>query len=596
VSAARRRRRSTLALLALLLAALLGGCVSLPVSGPVQAGPSEEQPGEDTQPDYSPGGPKRGAGPVDIVRGFLQAMQATPLRTDVARQFLTSESSATWAPEKGTVVYSSFTPAALDGDVRVDLSGVDRLDGRGAWLGDPTHGKGLHYRLDLVREKGQWRISDPPDELVIPRTHFESRFSPYVLYFFDKSAQVLVPEPVYLPQGDQAPTLLVRGLLQGVDDALLGTERTFIPAGTELDLSVPVSDDGTAEVPVTDDVLDLSEDQLKLALTQFAATLQQVPGIERMRLTVDGSPVNLPGEGTDHPIDTWSEYAPSVNWASQELFAVRDERVVTLAQGEERHISGLFGSVDFDLRSIAVDLSAQWVAGVTHDGGEVLVARRTRSTSEPPSPDTAQVAYSGGVDVLKPAWDLYGQLWVLDRNDGDAELTVVHPGGGSREVSAPGITGHDVKAFVLSRDGTRLVADIAAKGGDRLTVARVRRDHTGLVRAVGLAQPLPVGGFDVQEIRDLAWRTPDSVALLTGPSPGLSQVIVARIDGSSALDDLATDAELFRDDAARIVTSPAPGAPLYVGTRGGLLFELSTNGRWTGSGFSGGLVSPTFVG
>lgn len=592
----RSPRRSVLALLALVLAALLGGCVSLPVSGPVRAGPPQEQPGDETQPDYNPGGPRRNAAPVDIVRGFLQAMQATPLRTDVAREFLTSDSSATWAPERGTVIYDGSTPTAQGHEVRLDLSGVTRLDGRGEWLGDTTHGEGLRYDLALVREKGQWRISNPPDRLIIPRSHFESRFKQYVLYFFDKSGQVLVPEPVYLPQGDQAPTLLVRGLLQGVDERLLGTERTYIPAGTELDLSVPVSDDGTAEVPVTDDVLDLSEEQLQLALSQLAATLQQVPGIEQMRLTVDGSPVNLPGEGTDHPIDTWSEYAPSVSWASQELFGVRDHRVVTMTDGKVLRVSGLFGSVDFDFRSIAVDLSAQWVAGVTDDGGEVLVARRARPTSEPPAPSSAKAVYSGGTDVLKPAWDLYGQLWIVDRNGGRASVTVVRPGAWSRSVPVEGISGRDVSSFVLSRDGTRLVAVVAGRGGDRLMVARVRRDHTGHVRGVTPAVPLPVGGLDVKEIRDLAWRTPDSVALLTGPSPGLSQVIVARIDGSSALDDVATDAELFRQEAARIVTAPAPGMPLYVGTRNGQLFELSANGRWTGSGYPAGLLSPTFVG
>jgi hypothetical protein len=149
---------------------------------------------------------------------------------------------------------------------------------------------------------------------------------------------------------------------------------------------------------------------------------------------------------------------------------------------------------------------------------------------------------------------------------------------------------------VLSRDGTRLVAQIRRGGRDSLVVSRVQRDAKGRVRAVGRAVPLPLTGAGSPQIRDLGWRTPGSLAVLSGPTAGTSQVLVVKIDGSSTPEDLSTDAELFRDQAVRLVTSPAVGSPLYIGTVAGQLFSLAATGRWTGTSVQPGLGAPTFVG
>lgn len=589
--------RPLVTLLTLLVLALTG-CVSLPRSGEVQSAPAGDEASDSDSPFvYTPAGPSPGDSPVDIVDGFLQAMTATPVATAprFAGKFLTDAANSAWAPEKRTVIYASESSGFTGNLVTVRLGDVVGLDGRGEWLGDSGKDTDVRYRLELVKEKGQWRISNPPDALVIPQSHFESRYQQYLLYFFDKSAQVLVPEPVYLPRGEQTPTMLIRGLLRGPDQDLLGVERTFIPADTELEISVPVSRDGTAEVPLSDEVLELDDEALELALAQLGWTLRQVPGLERMKLTVDGSPLNIAGEGEELDVLDWAEYDPSVNWASQELFGIRDGKVVTLVGDQERRIAGLFGTESLGLRSIAVDLPAEQVAGVTGAGTTALVAPRSRDAGEVPTTASAEVIYSGGTDLLKPAWDVYGQVWLVDRRVGGAVLSVVR-NGEPTVLDAPGISGEDVTAFVLSRDGTRLVAVIDGRRSDRLVVSRVMRTGDGTVRRVAPAEDLPVGAIEVDEIRDLAWRTPGSVVLLAGPMPGLSQVIVTLIDGSSALGDVATNAEIFREEAERIVTSPSSGTALYVGTSNGQLFELAANGRWTGTSIKGGLVSPTFVG
>jgi hypothetical protein len=200
-----------------------------------------------------------------------------------------------------------------------------------------------------------------------------------------------------------------------------------------------------------------------------------------------------------------------------------------------------------------------------------------------------------GTDVLDPTWDLYGQLWLLDRTADGARLVDVRKGA-AHGVPAPGITGKDVRDMVISRDGTRLVAEERRGGHDVLVVARISRSQPGALPTVQRVRRLPLSGIDVQRIRDLAWRTPGSVAVLVGTPARTSQVVIVQVDGSSALSDTVADPGLFRDEATRLVTAPAPGVPLYVDTSSGSLFELAGNGRWIGTGIRPGLRSPTYVG
>lgn len=583
-------RSSRPALAALVL--LLSGCVGLPETGPIRSEPAGTFVEGEAPVDFTPGGPQPGAAPVEIVRGFLVAMQATPLNTSVARRYLTAAGSSSWVPEEGTVVYTSETRTVAGDDVRLSLTDTVELDERGSWLGAQGDAE---FMLDLVLERGEWRIENPPDRLIIPQTHFESRFHQYFLYFFDKTGEVLIPEPVYVPTGAQGTTFLTLGLLRGPEQDLLGVERTFIPARTTLDdLSVPVSPDGTADVPLSDEVLDLDDAALSKAFAQLAWTLAQVPGVEQTRVTVDGSPLDLPGVGSDISVSAWSEYDPAVAWASQSLFGIRDGRVVSVISGEERRVSGALGSLDLGLEKVAVDLPAERVAATTGDGS-VLLAPRSRAAGTVPEPDDVTTVFTGGANLLRPAWDIHGHLWLIDRRRSGAEVSVVHKDA-VQQVEVEGITGEDVRSFVLSRDGSRLAVEIAGPQRDRLVMARVLRDQQGRVRRLSPAEEIPLEPLGITSIRDLAWRTPGSLALLAERAEATAQVVVVKVDGSSDVAVSATDAETFRGAVDRLVTASAPGSPLYIQTRDGRLFALASNGRWVGTGLEPGLQSPTFVG
>jgi len=581
-------------LVALLLAAttdlVATSCVSLPRSGPVRTEAVGTQGDSDALVDYKPPGPERGAAPVPLVDNFLLSMTATPLNTYVAREYLTSSSSRSWVPEHGTLVYGNQQILARPGGVVVRLSDVVALDSRGEWRGDPTHGRGADIRLRLVKEDGQWRIDRPPDRLLIPRAQFDSQYEQYLLYFFDRTAQVLVPEPVYVPRGSQAPTLLVAGLLKGPEPYLRGTERTFFPDGASLDgISVPVSRSGTAEVPLNHQVLDVDNKQLGKLFAQVAWTLGQVPGVERLRVTVDGTPVDLPNAGEDSAVDNWSGFDPSVAWASTALFGIRAGHVVSIDGHGEDRISGALGTLRVGLRSIAVDLLGQHVAGVSADGRRVWQTDRDGVPGRAATRADLRAVYAG-TDLLQPAYDLYGRLWLVDRTPDGARLSVVRAGV-ARTLKAPGLSGSDLTSFALSRDGTRVLAQVRRNGQDRLLLARVRRDEKGRVLSLSAPRRLVVPGSS-SHIRDVAWRAPASAVVLVDGQHGTSRVVSVRIDGP-ADSSAASTAETLRARGTRLVA--APGNPLYVSTDRGLLYSLTRRG-WVASSVDRGLRAPTFVG
>lgn len=594
--------------LALSLAVSLAGCVSLPTSGDVDTRPGQEPVEQrDATFDFSPTGPVEGSPPMEIVEDFLLAMQASPQSTAVARKFLTDEAATVWAPDEATWVYDSKLVSGARQSFEVSLEDTVRLDGRGTWLGSPEGGL-VSYDLDLVRERGEWRISNPPDALVIPRSHFETRYRRYALYFFDPSARVLVPELTYLPEGDQAPTLLVRRLLlgppavpavpptggaEGTPVAQDGVLRTFLPKGTENLLSVPVSPDGVAEVPLSVEMLQLDPERLDRALAQLAWTLGQVTGLDSVRVTVEGSPLELPDNASPQQVSSWSELDPAVSWTSEELFALREGDPVALSpQGE---VAGRFGAQDYALRDIAVDLQAQRLAGVTEDGTTLVLAPRGERPEEEPEPEATSILHDEGVDLLQPAWDVFGDLWAVDRRYRGVRV-LVRAGDHLTRVPAPGLNGTDLAAFAVSRDGSRLVAVQRDRTGDSLVVARVLRTEAG--RVLRLTRPVVLAGTRRARgaILDVGWSGASSLVALTRPARGTTELVAVHVDGSSMADAGDVGAEPLRGAGVRLVVAPLPTSPVYVVDRAGRLLELGPDGEWAEVDLPDPLSAATYVG
>jgi hypothetical protein len=575
-------------------------CSPLPDSGPVEVG-SSAAPSASTAPfDFNPPSPVQGADREEVVVGFLRALQATPVGTSVAEEFLTTEAAASWRPQQRTIVYSGNTVLPSAGgpaDVAVQLDASFELDRTGRWVDPGSSGtagvaadeadRSLRFRL--ARQDDEWRIAALPDAMVIPETHFEARYREYYLPFFDATGSILVPELVYLPWGVQAPTRLVQGLLSGPSDAGRAVERTFFPPSIRMGVGVPVREDGVAEVPLSRQFTELGKEQLEPALAQLAWTLGQVGEINRFRVTVDGTPIELPGGRSTVDVDDYPEHDPAVVSASTDLFGLRGDTVVQLV-GDSEIAAAVLPRELRRSRSLGVDLAGQQFALVSPAGDRVVVL--PRATDETVRPTTAY----RGTDLLRPMWDHTGRLLVLDRTPQGPSL-VVHHFGRSRRIPAQGLAGERLLAAALSRDGTRLVAALAGTGGsgDRLVMMRVVRQASGVPVRLTPPQQVPTAQPLVR-VQDVGWRDPTTVAVLTRPARTTSEVVLASADGSSG--DLLLDSTLdvLFEPGVSLAASPATPVTLLVAARDGGLHALEVQGRWDLDAVPSGLRLPSFVG
>ncbi|WP_244929519.1 LpqB family beta-propeller domain-containing protein [Nocardioides sp. W7] len=551
----RRPSRVGAAVLTAVLLVLAAGCVGLPESGPVVETDNSRGTPETTGVKYDPLPPLPDASRSEIVKGFLDAMTAVPIQTTSAAEFLTQEARASWRPERETITYGDRSPALdISSVVRVRmLDGSNRFDARGAWRGSLS-GSDLDLRFGLEMERGQWRIADVRDALIVPESWFEARFRRLSLSFFDPSAEILVPEPVFVADDDALATRLVEGLLDGPGPALAPSSRSFFPPGARLgDLSVPVSPDGVAEVSLSDVGQQPPESQ-RLMVVQLAATLRQVAGVTSVRVSVDGDPVQPPGsEEGRFPVGLGAQYDPAVPGASAVVFGIRERRLVSGIPEDLDPVRGLFGTGEVALRSAAVSLDGSTAAAVT-TAGAVLVAPVNGDA------DDVRSILDRGTDLLEPAWDFADRIWLVDRRADGARVRY-YENDRLRALEVPGVTGQLVRSFLVSRDGSRMVAVVAGRSGDELVVSRIRHRARGDVRNATPAQVILGGALEAPSIKDVAWRSPTSVAVLTGVAGELWEVRSVAVDGApTSVESIAN----LNGPVRSLAGSPVEGQSLLV--------------------------------
>jgi hypothetical protein len=554
---------------------VLTGCASLPESGPVRTRTSTEGGPRDEAPYFTPPGPRAGDSRAEIVSGFLTAMQANPPSTAVARQFLSDTARDTWTPNQGTIVYDAPTLADQGNAVRVRFSDAQRLDARGGWVGG-SPGQSANLRLRLVREEGQWRITNPPNALAVPESYFASLFVPFDLYFYDQSGRVLVPDRVYVPAGEQTATNLVRGLLLGPGASLESVTTSAFPSRSLLDLGVVVTAGGMAEVPLGTSILKLSQRELGRAVAQLARTLRQVPGINRLRITVDGAPVPLPGSRTDVSVDVGDDLDPALRVGNPDPVALRNGRAVRVVGDTVAPLGGPLGRPGYALRARAGDDGEQRLAAVTANGRDVFLAPSQGQAG------SVRKIVDDGADLRRPAFDMFGTLWVLDRTSSGARIIVAERVRGrmrARTISVPGISGQRDSALTVTGDGTRLIATLAGGANPVVRVSAILRAERGMVERAERARTIQVTGADLGPALDVGLAGPTMVAVLTRPEGASDRVVFLQLDGSPGGSD-AEPPDVVPTRARSLVVGPYPRMPLRVVTEDQHLLRLDETGEW----------------
>lgn len=572
--AVRTRRLVTAALAGLLV--LPAGCVNVPDSGPVRDSASVLPDDPGVQAQYVPEGPAVGAEPSDIVRGYLAAMLAYPTNPGIVREFLSKGAAEDWQPDAGAVIFTETADVRVSGqDVQVSFTRLGELDERGSWTSTPPAKAEQTLDLMLVQEEGEWRISDPPPGMLIRQDYFEDRYNAYSLFFFDSTESTLVPDQVYLADGDQTATLLLRGLVRGPTAWLRGL-TSLVPRSTDPSLSVPVSGDGIATVPVGTDVMSYPPEERRLLATQLAWTLDQVPEIRSIQVTSDGAPVSLIERQELLDTDYGGGYDPADNSASRTLFALQEGRIVTVpgtdSEADVAAVPGPLGAGKVGIDSFGVDREGKLVAVVVNDRS-IGVADLSGEPTE------VDYWFDQGRSLLPPQWDRTGLLWAVDRprkGRGFAMYTVRDGSPQTVEVADEPSAPDRIEAFKVSRDGRRIAVIDGTGAEARLLVARVVRpsdpdEQLEVNRWREIITPVdPLSHF-----RDLDWASPTELAVLARPmGEAAPQAFTVDIDGSDVQVSTLMDFE-----PVAIAATPTQDAPTVVSSADGLLY-IQTNERW----------------
>ncbi len=552
------------------LALATTGCVGIPDQGPIVESQSDVDPGEELGYYNDPRPPTPGAAPTEIVKGFLDAQAAIPVQTNTAEQFLTRDEAATWQPERTTVTYAAASLPRGSNRILVELNGANQINARGSWLG-PVPRDEQELSFTMQREDGEWRIDDAPDALVVPESWFGQAYRRVSLYYFDPTARILVPEPVFVPRGDQFASALIDGLLRGPPGGRNGVERSAIPAGLDLDLSVSVTDEGIGQVDLLGGTSRPTERDASLMVAQIGRTLAQDSTLSGFRVSIDGEPLSVAGGETTFTMEEGSDVDPAGSRSTSLLFGLRQGRLVQGPPGALEPSTGPFGVEDQAVRSIGVNLSGARVAGVGSGGDRVLL-----TDVRDPDADVDEIL-SGGSDLLPPVWDFADRLWLLDRRSGSAQVLVRNSDSSRRprEVDVPGITGADVSRFLVSRDGSRLIGILDRRTDDRVLVSRLRYDARG--RAVSGTPAREISWDDQTRLSllDIGWSSPTSIVIAHRLSGDLFQARTMSVDGAPAgLTGLATT---IQERPRGVASSPRATDPIYIDTRNGLLDALSSS-------------------
>lgn len=565
-----RRGRPAVLAVALCLLMLLAGCVSLPTAGPVQeAEPVPAYNADNTQVRVEATPPQPGAGPMDIARGFLEAMAAGRQGEPIAREYLSPARRTEWRPNT-TIVYENPPGSGPDaplsepqhGRVILQADKLAEIAPDGTWepAGDD---EAITVHFGLVRVEDEWRIGRPPAGLLMLRDDVEREYEQLNRYFFTPDFEALVPDPVFVPVRGTRETLLVQSLLLGPSSWLRPAVRTAIPDGMDPStLSVVVEGD-LATIELDESVLELSDNQRQLLLAQLAWTLKEAQ-VGRIRVTVDQAPLPVSSqEGPEHDVDSWAGYDPN-RPVDPQPFAVSGGRFVAVdeARADPVPIDGPLGSGETPVEMAVPNLPENQVAAITQDGTRLVRGDLRLPDDGPANEDIQPEEVARGKELLTPSWDRFDRLWVVDRADGVASISVVLPDGEIQDVEAPDLEGTDLRALRVARDGVRVAAVVERQSGSKVLVGRVH-DGTELVidgvRELPMPRPLYAA--------DLAWSDIDELVVLGESEDEQPQPLLLSVDGSTTAGVGSTPSGRVADSPPSAVSVAAtPSAPLMVAT------------------------------
>ncbi|MCH9275084.1 hypothetical protein JS533_002150 [Bifidobacterium amazonense] len=439
----------------LAIVCMIGACSSpfaLPTSGDVRT----LQPvlRQSKRVYTTPDGPETDAQPEAIVTGFLDALPAG-VQDDgyrVAREFLTDRAAESWNGDKSAVIHdgtvstrrktnsTGTSDTQSDGSViiAVSVNATGRLDKQGlfsaAGAGDTT----VDYRL--VRQDGQWRISELPDGVIISESDFEQVYRQVSVYRTDRTRAVLIPDVRWFSWRNWR-TLAVRESLASPPDWLAGAAVDLNTAGVRLAVNTVPMTDGDMHVQLTDDIADMNDDDRALLVHLIRLTLGDGTASDAVKVTSDNGDYSAADDGM--------MLAASLPVTG--MYTLSGGNVVSLRSASPLRVAqtgGFDGALGFVYADgggavLRADHAVECIADDGSSCGLLFGGRRIRAIVK-------------GAD---------GEIWAVGE---DGRSLFVSRGGVTSRVAVPWLDGDaEMTAIAVSPEGSRLAVSLqVADDGD----------------------------------------------------------------------------------------------------------------------------------
>jgi hypothetical protein len=490
--------------LASVLLLALTGCTTVPMSSPtVQITQAPARPAEVVGIEPLP--PDPGATPEEIVRSFIDAAASVRPGHPVAREHLAPDAARTWSDEDGITVLSPdyATVTTETGAVEVTANPVGTVDERGVFTVANADTLTRQFRLEQV--DGEWRITDPPDGLIILEPDFQRLYEEVAAYFVDPTGQRVVPDPRYLITGEALPTALVQRLLEGPSGPLAAGVRNPL-SGVQLRSAITVTGQSalvdltglpTKPAPILSEICA----QLVWTLTQLGQA-----SIRSVEIRVDGEPVDVTGVPDEQTQADWTAFDPDAVPLESVGHYVTGGALHTVTAGAPTPGpagTGVYGLTDAGASIDARSGELSFLVGVRPDaGGTTLLAGPYGGELIP--------VLSGARLSSPTVAATRSEIWVV--RDGTSVVRV-QASGSPQAVNTPTLAGLGVaETLRLSPDGVWAALVIEGPTGHALYVGTVVRAEDGSVALRDFRGIAP----QLSQVLDVAWRDSGNLLVLAG--------------------------------------------------------------------------------
>lgn len=573
-------------------AVLLAGCASMPDSGDLRG--VDSTPRQDTQVRVFAMPPQEDAQPSDIVSGFLEALTSDDPNYSTARQYLTNAASQAWKPGLSSTVLADgpgIDANRLGGreggdDLSFTLTGtkVAKVDEQQAY--SPAGGP-YDALVHLTRDKKtkQWRIDRLPQGVVMGKSDFQRNYMSGNKYYFASNAAAgataqpaAVADPVYVRRRVDPMTQMVRSLLNGPTNWLDHVVRTSFPTGTALKDGVTTltpDDQNKLTVPLNEKARRVGQVQCNEMAAQLLFTLQDLtPAVDQVELQSGNSRLCSLREAEATAV------RGSVQQPGYLYFIDSKNRLVRIGTGNNSSpkaepVSGALGEGGKELRSVAVSRDEDKAAAVADDGKELYVASLVSGGSLG-GPVLTSRGKSEPDRLTAPSWDVYGDLWVADRDPGNARLLLLDQGKGEPlVVKIPELDGR-IQDVRVAADGVRIALVVAKGNKSSLLVGRIeRRQEAGedrpTVSVLGLHSATP----ELGAVTAMSWAGDSRLVVVGREQDGLQTMRYAQVDGSTP----EGPAPAALSGIKEITAAESDRLPLVAYSEDGIV-RLPTGGQW----------------